>query len=92
MRKTTLDFATIKSPIDGRTGIRLVDQGNILHASDATGIVVVTQLRPITVLFTLAQQYLRQVTDAQSAKPMCATQALSLPTTVRRSLIPAKSP
>ncbi len=64
--KATLDFATIRSPIDGRTGIRLVDPGNVVKASDQTGIVVVTQLKPITVLFTLAQQYLRQVTDAQA--------------------------
>ena len=64
--KATLDFATIRSPIDGRTGIRLVDPGNVVKGSDQTGIVVVTQLKPITVLFTLAQQYLRQVTDAQA--------------------------
>ena len=68
--KTTLDFATIRTPIDGRTGIRQVDQGNILHPSDATGIVVVQQLRPINVLFTLAQQFLRQVTDAQGVRPV----------------------
>ena len=65
--KATLDFATIRSPIDGRTGIRLVDPGNVIKGSDQTGIVVVTQLKPITVLFTLAQQYLRQVTDAQAS-------------------------
>ena len=43
--KATLDYATIRSPIDGRTGIRLVDVGNILHRSDQTGIVVITQLQ-----------------------------------------------
>ena len=40
--KTQLDYTTITSPITGRTGIRLVDQGNIVHATDATGLVVGT--------------------------------------------------
>ncbi|MGE5370126.1 MAG: efflux RND transporter periplasmic adaptor subunit [Chloroflexota bacterium] len=65
--KTTLDYATIRSPIDGRVGIRLVDVGNILHPSDANGIVVVTQLRPIYVVFTLPQQALPAVQKAQAA-------------------------
>ena len=73
--KTTLDFATIRSPIDGRTGVRLVDQGNILHASDAAGIVNVATLKPIYVTFTLAQQFLRQVKDAQATNHV-RTQAL----------------
>lgn len=63
--KTTLDYATIRSPIDGRVGIRLVDVGNILHPSDQTGIVVVTQLKPIYVVFTLPQQSLPAVQKAQ---------------------------
>ena len=45
--KTTLDYATIRSPINGRAGIRLVDVGNLLRAGDQTGIVVITQLKPI---------------------------------------------
>ena len=65
--KTTLDYATIRSPIDGRVGIRLVDVGNILHPSDANGIVVVTQLQPIYVVFTLPQQALPAVQKAQAA-------------------------
>jgi membrane fusion protein, multidrug efflux system len=65
--KTTLDYATIRSPIDGRVGIRLVDVGNILHPSDLTGIVVVTQLKPINVVFTLPQQALPAVQKAQAA-------------------------
>jgi multidrug efflux system membrane fusion protein len=64
--KTTLDYATIRSPIDGRVGIRLVDVGNILHTSDATGIVVITQLKPIYVVFTLPQQALPAVQKAQA--------------------------
>lgn len=64
--KTTLDYATIRSPIDGRVGIRLVDVGNILHPSDLNGIVVVTQLKPINVVFTLPQQALPAVHKAQA--------------------------
>ncbi|QGM45525.1 efflux RND transporter periplasmic adaptor subunit [Methylocystis heyeri] len=63
--KTTLGYTTIASPIDGRTGIRLVDVGNILHASDATGILVITQLKPIYVIFTIPQQALPAVQRAQ---------------------------
>jgi multidrug efflux system membrane fusion protein len=67
--KTTLDYATIRSPIDGRVGIRLVDVGNIVHPSDQGGIVVVTQLKPIYVVFTLPQQALPAVQKAQAAGP-----------------------
>ena len=65
--KLQLDYARIKSPIDGVTGVRLVDQGNIVHAADATGIVVVTQMEPIAVLFTLPQDDLPQVAKQQAA-------------------------
>jgi multidrug efflux system membrane fusion protein len=61
--KAYLDYTTIMSPIDGRTGIRMVDEGNLVRASDA-GIVVITEVRPITVLFTLPQQQLSQVNRA----------------------------
>ena len=62
--KATLDYATIRSPIDGRTGIRQVDQGNLVHASDSTGIVTVAQVKPIAAVFNLPQQWLRQVNGA----------------------------
>ena len=62
-----LEYATIRSPLAGRLGIRLVDVGNIIRASDASGLVVITQLRPITVLFNLPQQNLRAVTKAMAA-------------------------
>jgi multidrug efflux system membrane fusion protein len=65
--KAYLDYTTIMAPIDGRTGIRLIDQGNVLSASDPAGLVVITQLRPITVLFNLAQQHLRAVNAAAAA-------------------------
>src|SRR6185312_11410640 len=51
--RTLLGYTTITAPIDGRTGIRLVDVGNIVRAGDATGIVVITTLQPISVVFTL---------------------------------------
>jgi membrane fusion protein, multidrug efflux system len=62
--KTYLDYCTIVSPLNGRTGLRLVDQGNVVHAADLTGIVVVTQIQPIAVLFTLPQQLLPRVNKA----------------------------
>ena len=61
---TQLDYTRIVSPINGRTGIRLVDPGNIVHASDTTGIVVVTQLQPISVIFTLPEENLPAVSAA----------------------------
>ncbi|APG58111.1 efflux RND transporter periplasmic adaptor subunit [Pandoraea apista] len=59
-----LDYTTIRSPIDGRTGVRLVDVGNIVHAADASGIVVVNQIDPITVLFTLPEDTVGAVNAA----------------------------
>jgi membrane fusion protein, multidrug efflux system len=70
--KTYLDYCTIVSPLNGRTGIRLVDQGNIVHAADATGIVVLTQIQPIAVLFTLPQQLLPRVNKAFAKGPLAA--------------------
>jgi multidrug efflux system membrane fusion protein len=52
--RNQLGYTTIRSPLAGRVGIRQVDQGNFVHASDANAIVVITQLRPISVVFTLA--------------------------------------
>ena len=65
--KVNLDYTTIRSPLDGRTGIRLVDQGNIVHASDAGGLVVLTQLRPISVVFTLPESALAKLQKNQDA-------------------------
>jgi multidrug efflux system membrane fusion protein len=64
--RTQLSYTTITAPIDGRTGIRQVDSGNIVHAADSNGIVVITTLRPISVLFTLPQQALPQVAAAMA--------------------------
>jgi multidrug efflux system membrane fusion protein len=59
-----LGYATIKAPIDGRTGIRQIDAGNIIHASDPNGLVVITQVQPITAIFTLPQKDLARVVAA----------------------------
>jgi len=65
-----LAYTTIAAPIGGRTGIRQVDEGNIVHASDSTGIVTLTQLRPISILFNLPQQELNQVNSAFAKNPL----------------------
>ena len=54
-------YTRITSPITGRLGLRLVDQGNIVHASDANGLVVITQIQPISVIFTLPEDRIRSV-------------------------------
>jgi multidrug efflux system membrane fusion protein len=59
--QVNLDYCTITSPLDGRTGIRVVDQGNMVHATDTNGLVVITQLHPISVIFTLPEQTLGQI-------------------------------
>ncbi|EME71240.1 membrane-fusion protein [Paramagnetospirillum caucaseum] len=61
--KTMLSYTVIAAPIDGRTGMRLVDRGNIVRASDATGLVTLTQVQPISVVFTLPQQSLAAVNE-----------------------------
>ncbi|HEY8193460.1 MAG TPA: efflux RND transporter periplasmic adaptor subunit [Hyphomicrobium sp.] len=71
-----LGYTTIVAPFDGRTGIRLVDEGNLVHAGDAGGIVVITQVQPISVIFTLPQQDLPALTKAIAQGKLTA-QALS---------------
>jgi multidrug efflux system membrane fusion protein len=65
--RTQLDYTRIVSPIDGRTGIRKVDPGNNVHASDTSGIVVVTQMQPIAIVFTLPEDNLLAVNHALAA-------------------------
>ncbi|MGH7272614.1 MAG: efflux RND transporter periplasmic adaptor subunit [Polyangiaceae bacterium] len=74
--KLNLDYAKIKSPIDGVTGVRLVDPGNFVQPSDASGLVVVTQLDPIAVLFTLPEDDLPAI-KAGMAGGTLDVQALS---------------
>jgi len=65
--RTNLSYTTIMAPVDGRTGIRQVDLGNIVHSTDTTPITVITTLRPIAVVFTLPQQTLPEVSAAMEA-------------------------
>ncbi|HYB09256.1 MAG TPA: efflux RND transporter periplasmic adaptor subunit [Alphaproteobacteria bacterium] len=65
--RVQLGYTTILSPIDGRTGIRQIDQGNIVHATDQTGLVVITQLQPISVIVTLPEENLPDLTKAMAA-------------------------
>jgi len=59
--RVQLSYTTITSPLAGRTGIRQVDQGNIIRTGDSNGVVVVTQLKPISIVFTLPEQNLGQI-------------------------------
>lgn len=71
--RTQLDYTRITSPIDGRTGIRLIDPGNIVRAAGTAGIVVVTQVQPISVVFTLPEENLGAVGGALAAGPVQVT-------------------
>lgn len=68
--KLQLVYSRITSPISGRIGLRIVDIGNIVHASDPTGLVVITQLQPIAVLFTLPEDYIPQVMQHMRTAPL----------------------
>jgi membrane fusion protein, multidrug efflux system len=61
--KLQLTYSRITAPISGRVGLRLVDPGNIVHATDANGLLIITQIQPIAVVFTLPQDQLPQVFD-----------------------------
>jgi multidrug efflux system membrane fusion protein len=71
--RVQLGYTSITAPLDGVTGIRLVDQGNIVHAADATGLVVITQLQPISAIFTLPQSELPQVAAAHAKDTLSVT-------------------
>jgi multidrug efflux system membrane fusion protein len=60
-QKLQLTYSRITAPISGRVGLRLVDSGNIVHASDANGMLVITEVQPISVIFTLPEDNLQQV-------------------------------
>jgi multidrug efflux system membrane fusion protein len=65
-----LSYTTITSPIDGRTGVRMIDAGNMIHASEGAALLVVTQIEPIFVTFTLPQDVLDEVAAAQARGPV----------------------
>jgi membrane fusion protein, multidrug efflux system len=62
--RVQLGYTTVRSPVDGRTGLRLVDEGNIVHATDTTGLVVINQIDPIAVVFTLPEDEFHKVNEA----------------------------
>src|SRR5208337_4515977 len=61
--KVNLEYTRITAPIAGRVGLRLVDPGNIVQANSATALVVITQLQPITVIFSIAEDQLSQIQE-----------------------------
>nr|WP_223217289.1 efflux RND transporter periplasmic adaptor subunit [Rhizobium cauense] len=66
----SLSYTQIRSPIDGRTGIQIIDIGNQIQTTDTDGIVVITQINPISVVSTLREQDLNDVRDALHAGPV----------------------
>jgi len=73
--KLQLTYSRITSPISGRVGLRLVDAGNIVHATDATGLAVITQLQPIAVDFSIPEDNLPSLQKAMQATPQLAVEA-----------------
>jgi len=73
--KVQLAYCHITAPISGRVGLRLVDAGNIVHASDANPLVVITELQPITVIFSVAEDNLPQIQQQLQAGKKLAVDA-----------------
>ncbi len=71
--KTQLSYTTINAPISGRIGFRLVDQGNIVHASDTNGMLSIVQLQPISVVFTAPEEDVPRINQALAAGPVAVT-------------------
>ena len=80
--QTQLSYTRLTSPIDGVTGIRQIDIGNIIHPTDPNGLVVVTQLQPISVIFTLPETELAQI-QVQLAKGPLAVEAYNQDNTIK---------
>jgi multidrug efflux system membrane fusion protein len=68
--QTQLDYTQVKAPISGVAGLRQVDLGNIVNASTQTGIVTITQIEPITVIFTAPEEQLPYINEAQAVSPL----------------------
>lgn len=68
--KLNLSYADIRSPIDGRLGARLVDKGNLVHANDNTPLVMITEIKPIFVSFTLPQDNFDDIRENQNKAPL----------------------
>ena len=75
--QTQVDYTTIRAPIAGKMGFRLVDAGNIVHATDTTGIVSIVQLQPISVVFTAPEEDVPVINKALAANPVVPVTALS---------------
>jgi membrane fusion protein, multidrug efflux system len=75
--QTQLSYTTIKAPLSGRAGFRLVDPGNIVHASDQNGIVTIVQLQPISVVFTAPEENVPQINKALEQGTAVPVEALS---------------
>jgi len=73
--KLQLTYSSIAAPINGRVGLRLVDAGNIVHANDPNGLLVITQLQPITVVFALAEDHLPAVFERLKAGKQLVVEA-----------------
>ncbi|HEY3656573.1 MAG TPA: efflux RND transporter periplasmic adaptor subunit [Steroidobacteraceae bacterium] len=73
LARLSLSYATIKAPITGRVGARLIDAGNIVHTADSNGLVVITQLSPIAVSFAVPQERLGDLRAAQVRGPIPVT-------------------
>jgi multidrug efflux system membrane fusion protein len=71
--RVQLNYTTIRSPLTGRIGFRLIDPGNIVHVNDQSGMLTITQLQPISVVFTLPQQNLFDVRNALLTGPLAVT-------------------
>ena len=71
--QTQVSYTTIRSPLTGKTGFRLVDAGNIVHAADTTGIVAIVQLQPISVVFTAPEEDVPQINIALAASAVPVT-------------------
>ena len=82
--RAILSYTDITAPIAGRTGIRQVDEGNIVRPSDATGLVTITEIRPISVLFNLPQQSLPELHRGHGGRPAAGARPWG-PTAARRS-------
>jgi membrane fusion protein, multidrug efflux system len=65
--QTQLNYATIRSPLTGKVGFRLVDPGNIVHAADTTGIVTIVKLQPISVVFTAPEESVSAISNSLAA-------------------------
>ncbi len=74
--KLQLVYCKITAPLSGRVGLRLVDQGNMIHATDPNGLVVITQVQPIAVLFTLPEDNLQEVIQHMKSEEL-AVEAFS---------------